>query len=135
MIETGLAPAALALVGLVAVAGCSSADHRPMAQSVAPMTAAPAPVAAASPEVSPGLIKRVQTSLKQQGFYKGSVDGKWGPQTQSGLHAYQQSHNLTATGQLDQPTLASLNGTPVSSTQTPPAATATAGAPAAATTN
>jgi len=136
MIKTHLAPAALALVGFVALAGCSSADHRPMTQNVAPAAAAtPAPVAATTPEVSPGMIKRVQTSLKQQGFYKGRIDGVWGPETQSGVHGYQQAHNLTDSGELDAATLASLRGTPVSSTQAPPATTAKAAAPATPVTN
>jgi peptidoglycan hydrolase-like protein with peptidoglycan-binding domain len=136
MIKTYLAPAALALVGFVGLAGCSSADHHTMAQngSMAQATTAPSPVAV-TPEISPGLIKRVQTSLKQQGFYKGRIDGVWGPETQSGIHGYQQAHNLSDSGELDSPTLASLRGTPVSSTQAAPATTAKAAVPSTTTTN
>ena len=105
----GLVPAGLAVAGFVALAGCSSSTYHPMAQSnsVAP-AAAPAPVAVANPEVSPGTIKQIQTALKQQGLYNGHIDGVWGPQTQNAIHGYQQSHNLTDNGELDSPTLTSL---------------------------
>jgi peptidoglycan hydrolase-like protein with peptidoglycan-binding domain len=101
----------LAVAGFVALAGCSSGASHPMTQSssVAPAaTTAQSPLAAVAPEVSPGLIKRIQTSLKQQRLYKGLIDGVWGPQTQRAIHSYQQSHNLTANGELDSATLASL---------------------------
>jgi peptidoglycan hydrolase-like protein with peptidoglycan-binding domain len=136
MIKTSLLPAALAVAGFVALAGCSSGGNRPTTQSnsVAPTaSAAPAPGVAMTPEVSPGLIRRIQTSLRQQGFYKGRVDGVWGPETQGAVHGYQQSHNLTANGELDSPTLASLNIAPVGAEPPVPVAMAPAAAPATAT--
>jgi peptidoglycan hydrolase-like protein with peptidoglycan-binding domain len=141
MFKTGFVPAGLALAGFVALAGCSSSANHPMTQnSTAPVaTAAAAPVAAFPPEVSPALIKRIQTTLRQQGFYKGRIDGVWGPETQSGIHGYQQSHNLTNNGELDSQTLASLKTDSVGSAApaTPPATVATAPttAPATSTTN
>jgi hypothetical protein len=96
MNKTGFVPASLALLGIVALAGCSSGGSHPTSQSsnVAPAATA-TPVAAATPEVSPGVIKRVQTTLQQQKLYNGRIDGVWGPQTQGAIHRYQQLHNLT----------------------------------------
>jgi peptidoglycan hydrolase-like protein with peptidoglycan-binding domain len=115
MIKTSLMSAVLAVAGFVALAGCSSGASPPMTQSasVAP-DATTAPAAPMSPEVSPGLIKRIQTTLHQEGFYNGGVDGVWGPRTQGAVHSYQQAHNLTVNGELDSATLASLKTASVS---------------------
>ena len=93
----------LGLVGLVAVAGCSSWDNH---RSSGPYSQASAPVHS---ELTPGMVQQVQTKLQQQGLYHGGVDGLWGPETQTAVQGYQQSHGLTANGQIDSPTLASLN--------------------------
>jgi peptidoglycan hydrolase-like protein with peptidoglycan-binding domain len=131
MIKTSLVPAALAVAGLVALAGCSSGANHPMTQtSSAPPAASPAPSATMIPEVSPDLIKRVQTALQQQGFYKGSIDGVWGPHTQRAVHGYQQSHNLTVNGELDSQTLTSLKTASAGSEQPVPLAMAPAMPPA-----
>ena len=80
---------------------------------------------------SPDTVRQAQASLQQQGFYKGSVDGVWGPQTQGAVQSFQQSHSLSATGQLDDQTLAALNGTPNPQSSAAPAPSdATAAAPA-----
>jgi peptidoglycan hydrolase-like protein with peptidoglycan-binding domain len=89
----------------------------------------------ASPEVSPGMVRRVQTALQQQGTYNGAIDGLWGPATQSALQNFQQSHGLRATGELNTPTLTALNLQPAAPapapvTNPPPAPTSSA-APAA----
>ncbi len=77
-------PADLAVASVVALAGCSSGANQPMTQSntVAP-AATTVPVVAMTPEVSPGLIKRIQTTLRQQRLYNGRIDGVWGSQTVS----------------------------------------------------
>jgi peptidoglycan hydrolase-like protein with peptidoglycan-binding domain len=62
-----------------------------------------------STELTPGMIRQVQQTLQQNGTYHGNVDGVWGPATQSAVRDYQQQHNLNATGQLNQETLASMN--------------------------
>ena len=125
MIKKSLVPAVLAVAGFVALAGCSSGSSPPMTQSasVAPV-ATTAPAAPMAPEVSPGLITRIQTTLHQQGFYKGSIDGVWGPRTQGAVHSYQQAHNLTVNGELDSATLASLKT--ASASREPPVAMAPA---------
>jgi peptidoglycan hydrolase-like protein with peptidoglycan-binding domain len=133
MIKTSLVPAALAVAGFVALAGCSSGASHPMAQNSSAASAAttsPRPVAATTPEVSPALIKQIQTTLRQQHLYNGRIDGVWGPQTQGAIHSYQQSHNLTDTGEIDTPTLASLKTAAVGSQPPVPVAMAPATPPA-----
>lgn len=61
------------------------------------------------PELTQNTTRQVQQELQQDGMYKGQVDGVWGPQTKSAVRQYQQKNNLSATGQLDSQTLASLN--------------------------
>ncbi len=41
-------------------------------------------------------IKALQKRLKTQGFYRGAIDGFWGPQTQAALEAAQRSYNVNA---------------------------------------
>jgi peptidoglycan hydrolase-like protein with peptidoglycan-binding domain len=90
---------AITLASLAALPGCSGFHHT----STAP--AATAAAAGTGQELSPEMVQRVQTMLQQQGLYNGSIDGKWGSGTQAAVRAYQQKHNLTASGQLDQATL------------------------------
>lgn len=74
-----------------------------------------------SPALSQDMVQQVQTRLQQQGMYRGSVDGQWGPATEAAVCSYQQQHDINATGQLDTATLASLNlGSKQISANTPP---------------
>ena len=57
---------------------------------------------------SPELVKQAQQALKDKGLNAGPVDGRWGPQTQQAVKAYQQQNQIQASGQLDRETLASL---------------------------
>lgn len=62
--------------------------------------------AAAVPEPAPGPLSRqavqnVQARLRNLGFYRGAVDGFWGPGTQAAVERFQQGHGLQATGQLN----------------------------------
>jgi len=67
---------------------------------------------AVAPPLTPEMVRSVQHTLQQDGLYRGSVDGKWGAGTQAGVRRYQEQHNITATGQLDQPTLTAMNLVP-----------------------
>ena len=71
-------------------------------------TTSQAPTAQA-PELTPDMIRNVQQALQQDGKYQGRVDGVWGPGTQAAVRTYQQQHDMNATGQLDQDTLAAMN--------------------------
>jgi hypothetical protein len=64
------------------------------------------PVARNSPSPAPILkngsqgvvVTEVQTVLKEQGLYKGGIDGVYGSQTRSAVIAFQQSRNLSPDG-------------------------------------
>ena len=110
----------ISLGSLAALPACSMMGMHPSGTTAA----------LARPELSPDMVRQVQTSLQQQGMYKGNVDGVWGSGTQSAVQSYQQSHNLTANGQLDAPTLKSLNlaqsGSPATAAPAPAPAVSTA---------
>ena len=54
------------------------------------------------------IVADVQSTLQEQGYYHGEVDGLLGPQTQEALAAYQSAQGLDATASIDEPTLAAL---------------------------
>jgi len=54
------------------------------------------------------ILKQVQEQLKKRGHYTGSADGSRGPNTQSGILAYQRANSLPVSGRLDPATLSSL---------------------------
>lgn len=46
-------------------------------------------------------VRKVQKTLRSDGYYHGQVDGLMGPQTRAGIRRYQESNHLAATGRLD----------------------------------
>jgi len=67
------------------------------------------PIYASNPEMDPGqVVANVQSSLQQQGFYQGEIDGVLGPQTRAALAEYQSQQGLEPTGAVDEPTLETL---------------------------
>jgi Putative peptidoglycan binding domain len=54
------------------------------------------------------VIANVQSTLQQQGYYHGDVDGLVGPLTRAALADYQRDHGLYETAAIDRPTLESL---------------------------
>ena len=44
--------------------------------------------------------RRIQTALKNAGYYAGSVDGKVGPQTKQAIKEFQRTHGLSADGKV-----------------------------------
>jgi peptidoglycan hydrolase-like protein with peptidoglycan-binding domain len=98
MTKSHVAAALLAFGSLAVLPACSQ---------MFPQTSRAAPMA--SPELSSGMVRQVQTALQQQGIYTGNIDGLWGPATQSAVQSFQKSHGLRVTGELDAPTLAALN--------------------------
>ena len=100
---------------LIAMAGMASAAEPSTSGNLnSPQTSASAPAtqssrAMTSPvNASEDQIKAVQQQLKTAGDYKGSVDGKMGPEMKQALEQFQKQHGLQATGALDQETLAAL---------------------------
>ena len=57
------------------------------------------------------VIANVQSALRQQGYYRGEVDGLIGPLTRGAIADYQRDHGLYTTSTIDQPTLQSLGMT------------------------
>ncbi len=54
------------------------------------------------------VVADVQSSLQEQGYYQGEVDGLLGPLTREALAAYQSAQGIEPTAAIDQPTLDSL---------------------------
>jgi len=54
------------------------------------------------------VVVNVQTQLRDQGYYAGSIDGVLGPQTRRALAAFQADHGLAVTSGVDEPTLATM---------------------------
>ena len=55
-----------------------------------------------------GLPKAVQKQLAQRGYYKGSIDGEFGPGSRSALSRFQRDNDLKATGRIDSATMKAL---------------------------
>ncbi|MGH7112793.1 MAG: peptidoglycan-binding domain-containing protein, partial [Stellaceae bacterium] len=54
---------------------------------------------ATAPEhLSQAQLKQVQQKLKDQGLYKGEIDGQMGPNTKQAVEQFQQKNDLQATG-------------------------------------
>ena len=54
------------------------------------------------------LPKAVQKQLSQRGYYKGEVDGDFGPASRSALSRFQHDNNIRATGRIDPETMKAL---------------------------
>lgn len=63
-----------------------------------------------------GMVSKIQTTLKNQGFYKGTVDGVFGSGTETAVKAFQKSKGLTQDGKVGPATLKAM-GITESSTQ------------------
>ena len=59
----------------------------------------------------PSLPQAVQKQLAKKGYYKGSIDGQFGPASRSALDHFQRDHNLRETGRIDEATLDALGFT------------------------
>ncbi len=89
-----------------ATLGLSPAELVAAAQGpVPPVAAVPPPPMEA---LSPAAVRNVQRRLRMLGFYRGPIDGVWGPGTQAGLERFQQGRGLQATGQINPATVAAL---------------------------
>ena len=53
-------------------------------------------------------VSAVQSDLAKQGYYRGVIDGVYGPQTRVAITRYQSNHGLQVTGSLTTATLQSL---------------------------
>lgn len=58
--------------------------------------------------LSPRAVQAVQDRLRGYGFYRGPIDGVWGPGTQQALAAFQQGRGLQPNGQINPATAGAL---------------------------
>ena len=59
--------------------------------------------------LAPGqVLENVQLALRDEGYYRGEIDGLIGPQTRAALAAFQRDHGLVITEAVDEPTLVTL---------------------------
>lgn len=59
--------------------------------------------------LAPGqVLENVQVALRDQGYYRGAIDGLIGAETRSALARYQQDQGLVVTSAVDEPTLVTL---------------------------
>jgi peptidoglycan hydrolase-like protein with peptidoglycan-binding domain len=66
------------------------------------------PYEMAPPELQRRVIIGAQTLLRRRGYFKGAIDGVYGPEMEFSLRAYQSRLGIPLTGHLDMDTLASL---------------------------
>ena len=59
-------------------------------------------------------IKKMQETLRNQGHYRGNIDGVFGLRTRASVRAYQKAQNLPITGQVDSRTAGRLGVRPES---------------------
>ena len=68
-------------------------------------------------------VKALQQALAREGFDPGSVDGKFGPNTERAVKAFQRANGLTADGVVGPRTRAALEGGSATTTPTQPPST------------
>jgi peptidoglycan hydrolase-like protein with peptidoglycan-binding domain len=68
-------------------------------------------------------VTALQQRLAVAGYYQGTVDGTFGPQTEAAVLAFQQARGLTVDGIVGPATLAALTATPPAIAQSSPPAT------------
>ncbi|HEX2942814.1 MAG TPA: peptidoglycan-binding domain-containing protein [Rhodopila sp.] len=73
-----------------------------------PVLAQPTTPLAYVQPLPPAAVQAVQQHLRHAGAYGGNVDGVWGPDSAAALQRFQASHQLQATGQMNQATAEAL---------------------------
>jgi peptidoglycan hydrolase-like protein with peptidoglycan-binding domain len=58
--------------------------------------------------LDPAVVRNIQSRLREQGFYRGRVDGRWGPASETAVERFQRSRGMQPTGELTPATLAAL---------------------------
>jgi len=105
---------AVCCVAAAGLVGCSSSQNAPPPPAPAPV-AAPAPPPPPPPAMPAHLtpaqqrVAKLQMALNANGAQL-DVDGRMGPKTVAALKAFQQQHNLKATGRVDAATMKALGG-------------------------
>jgi peptidoglycan hydrolase-like protein with peptidoglycan-binding domain len=100
-------PAATATPGVTPSSGMTNPSTGSMNS---PDATGPSAQNSTGDRASPRDVRQAQKQLKQQGLYKGRVDGKMGPETAQAVSKFQQQNGLPQSSELDQQTLAKLGG-------------------------
>src|SRR6185437_1855301 len=98
----------VALIGVLAMAGCSSllgGGHEAKAPPPAAERAPPMESGIAASPHSVADITNVQQKLSDAGLYRGPMDGQWGPKSSAAMRSYQQQNDLPVKGLADHATL------------------------------
>ncbi len=91
-----------------ALAFAAGASCIAVAQTAASQDQATPGQISSSMNPSNSMVTQAQRELKQQGFYRGKIDGIDGPQTEMAVRRYQHAQKLNESGRLDQATISSL---------------------------
>ncbi len=107
------APSQLSSVRPDASSGLSQTSQPPTSSQTARSLATNPSYSASFYQSAPARINRrtiaaVQYQLMRRGYYRGRIDGSYGPRTTFGLRAFQSSGGLVPTGRLDMRTLDAL---------------------------
>lgn len=62
--------------------------------------------------LEPSVVRGMQQRLRQHGYYRGRIDGIWGPNTERGLAQFQRSRGIEPNGQLTPMTASALGMDP-----------------------
>ncbi|HEV2301717.1 MAG TPA: peptidoglycan-binding domain-containing protein [Stellaceae bacterium] len=65
---------------------------------------------ASATRISKAGVKQAQAKLRQEGLYRGRIDGILGPKTKTALRTFQRKNGLPATASLDRRTMSALGG-------------------------
>jgi peptidoglycan hydrolase-like protein with peptidoglycan-binding domain len=68
--------------------------------------------ASAAEPLDPTVVRGIQQRLRRLGFYRGPIDGEWGPGSQAAVERFQRNRGLAPTGDLNPTTLAALGFDP-----------------------
>ena len=106
---------------------------KPPGETAKPPAEKPKPDAEATPaaDAAPGADGEVAAAQKLmliEGYYRGSVDGRNGPQTQDAIKQWQENHGMERTGEVDAALLLSLAKSPTALPEPEPAPAAPAAA-------
>lgn len=113
------------LLGVLAAAGVFSSGGKPasLPPTTAPTTTTPTvnttpattpkqqltvPTAGLKPGAKGAAVKQLQRALKSVGYSPGTIDGSYGPSTESAVKRFQQAHGLVTDGIAGTKTLAAL---------------------------
>jgi hypothetical protein len=88
----------------------TSAPSGARTMSATPSTSSSVSSTTNAAPASPDQVVEAQQALKQQGLYKGPVDGKIGPETRTAISRFQKQNGLQQSAQLDERTMDDLQG-------------------------